>query len=361
MHPWLKSRALSLAPLARLHRSRDELLVEVERCRAECRSLERSLAPYGAAAGAPKASRIPLPLRQRLAAAALAGTPLGRLYRQQRNLQGELGQLTQKRSELRRALVARRASGATGAAGMPAEEKQALIAGRPWWHSIDLGDGVVTPGKVYHSYLSRLAELMLPARLDGQRVLDIGAWDGFMSFEAERRGAARVVAYDLMPADHFGFALAKRILASQVEYIQGDVYDMKRALFGGGFDLVIFCGVYYHLRHPLLALERIHDVCDGQLLLETQVLDARVVLASGKGLPLAAIDPRLSAIALYQFHRFDELREGDFSNWFVPNEKAVEAALHSSGFAPERIAAWDERVAFRARRLPGPPEFLRLG
>jgi len=336
MRRWLNSRALAFGPLDRLYRERDALLVRVERRLAECRSLERSLG-IAAVTESPDAARRAL-------------TPLGRLYRQHRMLQHRLRELDAAHAALTQKLGER-----AGAA----EAKRAAIAGRPWWHSIDLGDGVVTPGRVYNSYLTRLAELLLPERLDGQSVLDIGAWDGFMSFEAERRGATRVVAYDLMPADHFGFALAKGLLGSRVEYVQGDVYDMKRSLFGGGFDLVIFCGVYYHLRHPLLALERIHEVCEGTLLLETQVLDARVVLASGEGVPLAALDPRLAEIALYQFHRFDELLRGDFSNWFVPNEKAVEAALYSSGFEPQRLAAWDERVAFRAKRLPGTPEYLR--
>src|SRR5882672_3671420 len=146
-----------------------------------------------------------------------------------------------------------------------------------WYHTIDLGQGVVTRG-VDDTPL-RLACLDLPASLSGLSVLDVGAWDGFFSLEAERRGAARVVA-----ADHYawhgvgwgtgagkaGFQLAREARASRVEDEDIDVMDLSPERVGM-FDVVLFLGVLYHLPHPLLALERVASVTGGVLILETVV------------------------------------------------------------------------------------------
>src|SRR5215468_2825646 len=129
--------------------------------------------------------------------------------------------------------------------------------GREWYHSIQIEPGLVTPGRKTARELSAMVEhIGLPSSLDGLSVLDIGAWDGFFSFEAERRGARRVVAYDLTPEDYFGFSTAKALLDSKVQYVEGSVYELsERAV--GRFDVVLFLGVFYHLRYPLLALDRI--------------------------------------------------------------------------------------------------------
>src|SRR5688500_12377798 len=130
----------------------------------------------------------------------------------------------------------------------------AKVAAHRWYHTIDLGGGVVTKG--VDASPARLIQLGLPASLAGKTVLDVGAWDGFFSFEAERRGAARVVA-----ADHYswhgtgwgtkaGFELARAALGSRVEDLDVDVMDLspERA---GTFDVVFFLGVLYHLPNPL--------------------------------------------------------------------------------------------------------------
>jgi SAM-dependent methyltransferase len=247
-------------------------------------------------------------------------------------------------------------SATRSARGGPSAHRR-LIESREWWHSIDLGEGIVTPGKVPVSYLRQmLAWMRFPESFRGQRVLDIGALDGFFSFEAERRGASRVVAYDLFPPDHHGFAAAKHVLGSRVEYVQGSAYDLSPAAVGT-FDVVFLFGVLNHLRYPLLALDRIRDVTDGYLLLETHHLDNRVILADGSVEALAAIDPRLTDVALYQFYRHDELMPGDFSHWFAPNRRAIEEALSSAGFLPEILNTWGDRIAFKAGRLEGVPEY----
>ncbi len=216
-----------------------------------------------------------------------------------------------------------------------------------WFHTIDLGDGVVTQG-VDDSPRS-LRRAHLPSDLTGKTVLDVGAWDGFYSFEAERRGAASVLA-----TDHFawqaagggratgkaGFELAREALGSKVEDVEVDVLDLSRAR-AGTFDVVLFLGVLYHLRHPLLALERVASVAGELLVLETAVdlsLTRRPAMAFYPGLELA----------------------GDHTNWWGPNEAAVVAMLRDVGFAEVEVVAresagWRASQALRAlavRRRP---------
>ena len=237
------------------------------------------------------------------------------------------------------------------------QDKTALINAREWFHSIEIEKGLVTPGRVPHWYLlDMLKSLGFPESLEGLSVLDIGAWDGFFSFEAERRGAKRVVAYDLHPPNHYGFVVAKELLESKVEYIQGSVYDLSPALCGT-FDVVLFFGVLYHLRYPLLAIDRISEVTNQYLLLESHCLDNRLVLSDRSTVPLSEIDQRITNISLFQFYRRDELYAGDYSNWFAPNRRAIEDALFSAGFHPEFLAAWDDRVAYKAIKLPGTREY----
>ena len=241
---------------------------------------------------------------------------------------------------------------------MNREEKLELIKSRSWYHSIEIEQGLVTPGAHPLPELRQVLEyLKLPARLDGLSVLDIGAWDGFFSFEAERRGARRVVAYDLTPDDYFGFSTARTLLGSRAEYVEGSVYDLSEKVVGR-FDVVLFVGVLYHLRYPLLALDRIRDVCDGYLVLESHCLDNSVYLEDGEKTTLDQIDPRLSGIPLYRFYPGNELN-GDYSNWFSPNRRAIEEGLRTAGFRPRLLSEWGDRIAYRAERIEGVPEYLR--
>jgi tRNA (mo5U34)-methyltransferase len=184
-----------------------------------------------------------------------------------------------------------------------------------WWHRIDLGNGITTPGR--DDSPTKLAEIHLPPNLDGLSVLDIGAWDGFFSYECERRGARRVVALDKFVWERpcfgkRGFELARRVLGSKVEDCELEVLDISPERVGV-FDLVLFLGVLYHMAHPLLALERVASVTRKQLILETHVdmgEHDRPVLA---------------------FYPEDECGN-DPTNWFGPNRAAVEAMLRVVGF-----------------------------
>jgi tRNA (mo5U34)-methyltransferase len=202
-----------------------------------------------------------------------------------------------------------------------------------WFHRIDLGNGLVTPG-VDHT-AEKLARLGLPADLRGRAVLDVGAWDGFFSFEAERRGARRVLAVDSYCwggggwGSKAGFDLAHRVLRSRVESRRLDVLELAPETVGT-FDLVLFLGVLYHMRHPLLALERIASVTTGQLILETHV-------------DLLGCDRPAMA-----FYPGTELG-GDPTNWCGPNPAMVEAMLRTVGFRTVRVQARPFHLPARPR------------
>jgi len=207
---------------------------------------------------------------------------------------------------------------------MTDQQREALrreVAAISWWHTIDLGDGIVTPGA--DPTPARLPELQIPEDLTGLSVLDIGAWDGFFSFEAERRGATRVLATDSFCWGHggwgtkAGFEVARRARRSRVEDLDIDPLELSPEKVGT-FDLVLFLGVLYHMRHPLLALERVASVTRGQLILQTQV-------------DLAAI--ARPAIAFYQGSELND----DPTNWCGPNPAAVVAMLRTAGFREVRI------------------------
>ncbi len=224
------------------------------------------------------------------------------------------------------------------------EEIEAKIASRPfWYHTIELAEGLLTPG--YSNSIAARDLLGWPDRLDGLSVLDIGAAEGFFSFEAERRGA-RVTAVDRVHADDSGFALVRDILNSQVTHHQLSVYNLDPKTLGQ-FDYVLFLGVFYHLRYPLLGLDILRDLCRGTLILETQVCDEHWVLPGGQIGQLKELAPKLTATPLAQFYPNDELN-GDRTNWWAPNCKGMEDMLTSAGFSPKLHRFTGGRAIFHA-------------
>lgn len=220
-----------------------------------------------------------------------------------------------------------------------------------WWHSIDLGDGVISPGRKTPAILEKEVEALRLPPLVGKTVLDIGAWDGFFSFEAERRGARRVVALDhyiwrinserldqyLRECDRSGhpprpfdevleiwhqdecpgrqgFDIAHALLESKVEPVVADFMTMDLSELDA-FDVVLYLGVLYHMRHPLLALERLRTVTGDLAIIESEM----------------AYAPHLEDTPMCQFFERDEHR-GDWSNWWCPNMAAVTAMCRAAGF-----------------------------
>src|SRR5712692_2388805 len=139
-----------------------------------------------------------------------------------------------------------------------------------WYHSLELPDGRVIEGIISLDQLrSRFARLGLPDDLRGKRALDIGAWDGWFSFEMEKRGA-EVVAIDC--ADVESFRYARKLLGSKVDYRILDVLELSSHELGR-FDVVLFLGVLYHLKHPLLGLETVCRLTRDIAIVESFVID----------------------------------------------------------------------------------------
>ena len=206
-----------------------------------------------------------------------------------------------------------------------------------WFHEIELAPGIVTPGEDSNRLkLPILDALGLPQDARGMRVLDLGCSDGYFSFELERRGA-EVVAVDFVPEHYTGFAVARRVLGSRVEYRMDNVYNLSAEAYGR-FDLTLFLGLLYHLRKPLAALDSVRSVMkdDGRLFVATLLIDEYVLLPSGESTTLAALNPALAEIPLWQAFPRDSLN-GDATNCFAPNRRALEAALEDAQFRVEEF------------------------
>jgi len=188
-----------------------------------------------------------------------------------------------------------------------------------WYHKIEVAPGIWTPG--VHDSQRALELLDLPLDCRGMKVLDIGARDGFFSFELEKRGAD-VVAIDIIPADVTGFQVLSDYFQSKVKFIHENVYGITKEKYGT-FDIVLCLGLLYHLRDPLLALDLIREVCKGQLFLETHVIDYQYI-----NNPHNAI---LTETPLMQFYPKNSFRN-DYTNFWGPNMKCVEALLIESNF-----------------------------
>ncbi|HWL17600.1 MAG TPA: methyltransferase domain-containing protein [Opitutus sp.] len=206
---------------------------------------------------------------------------------------------------------------------MTREELLHQVAALRWFHRIDLGDGVVTPG--LDDTPAKLRRVKLPESLAGKSVLDIGAWDGFFSFEAERRGASRVVAVDSYSwnGDGWGskasFELARRVLNSKVEDRDREVLQLTPQ-DPGTFDVVLFLGVLYHMRHPLLALETVAALTKQLLILETKV---------------DLLAWRTPAMAFYVGRELNN----DPTNWWAPNVAGLRDMLRAVGFRSVQVVS----------------------
>ncbi len=217
--------------------------------------------------------------------------------------------------------------------------KAEMLAGS-WWHSIDLGDGYITPGVHTLEELNSNYRLFnLPEDLSGKRLLDIGCWDGFYSFEAEKHGAEAVAVDCWTPENLFK---AKQALNSRVEFHELSVYEVEREKVGA-FDIVLFLGVLYHLRHPMLALEQVCDVTREYAVIESHIVDDFFEMP----LPIA------------EFYEFDELG-GQYDNWWGPNVECLMRMTRAAGFAHcELLRREPTRAVIKAHRrwndLPDEP------
>jgi tRNA (mo5U34)-methyltransferase len=217
----------------------------------------------------------------------------------------------------------------------------------PWFHNIELQGHQTAPDHFLHDYprkkFRKFADA-IPADLTGKTVLDIGCNGGFYSLEMKRRGADRVLGID---SDEFYLAQARfvaEVEGADIEFRQMSVYDVGS--LGETFDVVIFMGVLYHLRHPLLALDLIREHVAGDMLVfQSMQRGSQEVGEVQENYPFVQTelfeDPTFPQMYFIE-HRYAD----DPTNWWVPNRAGTEAMLRSAGF---RIEAHPEQEVYICR------------
>jgi SAM-dependent methyltransferase len=257
-----------------------------------------------------------------------------------------------------------------------------------WYHKFEIikDSGVFTPGHVEANYENRLKFLELDADFfKGKRIIDIGAFTGAFSFFLEDLGA-EVLAVDVFDPDKNGFNIVKKLRNSSVVHKNVSVYDLNPSDFGY-FDIVAFFGVYYHLKHPLLAFERINSILKaGSLCIGGGTASDRWFHNDNQSCEYGADFGRISKEnindeSILSVDSINELAICGFSkshffkdntNWFIPNKACIDAWLSVSGFQTDKISVssnpimrdWNKNnllrssVTFRATKVSEPiPEY----
>lgn len=202
-----------------------------------------------------------------------------------------------------------------------------------WFHSIPLPDNGLIQGRCQPKDLMARIEPVMPD-FAGKHVLDIGCAEGFYSFLAEERGAASVLAINVDGVELTHLEEAKQRRGSCVEWVQVGVYDATPQLLGWQFDIVLFLGVLYHLLNPMLALERVHGLLrsGGEAVIETDILT--------NGMYGFTFPDHVPLMRFWPGHE----RNGDGSNWWTPNRRAMQDMLLTAGLAVKKHATvWGDR------------------
>lgn len=221
------------------------------------------------------------------------------------------------------------------------ETAKALVESKPWHHQFEIIPGVRTKGNYDPAPL--WATLDLPKDLTGKSLADVGASNGYFSFEAHKRGA-RVVAFDFRHKDNSGFGLAQHINGlSDIEHHQANILDLSSHSFGQ-FDFVLALGLFYHVADPYRALANCAGLCREWLLIESYCID-RTLLGSKQPVMKFLSDPL----------RFPEHRsvDGDRSNFWGFTSLCLRRMVEDVGFEVQQIAVKRKRVIIKSRRTSG--------
>jgi tRNA (mo5U34)-methyltransferase len=221
-----------------------------------------------------------------------------------------------------------------------------------WFHNIDLAGVKTAPGHFLGDYPTvkwRSFAHALPADLRGRSVLDIGCNGGFYSIEMKRRGADRVVGIDSDERYLAQARFAAEVSGADIDFRRMSVYEVGE--LRERFDIVLFLGVLYHLRHPLLALDLLHEhVADDVLVFQS------LQRGSDEVEPLEA-DYHFWVTEIFdkpgypKLHFVESRYSEDPTNWWIPNRACTEAMLRSAGF---EIVDRPEAEVYVCRRVPIP-------
>jgi tRNA (mo5U34)-methyltransferase len=221
------------------------------------------------------------------------------------------------------------------------EEALALINSVRWYHSFELRPGITTPGQSDFNAKQVCDSFGIAEDLSGKKVLDIGAWDGPLTFEMERRGA-QAVALDIQDPKKVGFDVARTVLGSKATHYQGSIYQLPFEDVRE-FDLIVMRGVYYHLKYPLLGFE-----CAAAALKLGGIL-----CFEGEGLISYAEDLDGNPCDIQrELSKINELRipvclsypnsYKKANNWFIPNLAAIKSWIGACGMKLDGIKTWQD-------------------
>ncbi|GBD50193.1 TIGR04290 family methyltransferase [Methylopila sp. Yamaguchi] len=221
-----------------------------------------------------------------------------------------------------------------------------------WFHNMDLNGVATAPDHFLHDYprnkFNRFAHA-LPQDLSGMSVLDVGCNAGFYALEMKRRGAARVLGVDSDERYLAQARLAAEVQRADVEFRNLSVYDL--GALGERFDIVLFMGVLYHLRHPLLALDIIHDaVADDLLVFQSMQRGSDAIHPTQADYDFFDQE-HFDAPGYPKLHFIEHEYAGDWTNWWVPNAACSQAMLRSAGF---EIVERPEAEVYVCRRTERP-------
>ncbi|MBW2307957.1 MAG: DUF1698 domain-containing protein [Deltaproteobacteria bacterium] len=185
--------------------------------------------------------------------------------------------------------------------------------------------------------------------LQGKTVLDVGCNDGFFAFECRRLGASLVVGIE---ADSLAFkhaTLVNDLLGmGDISFKHMTVYDIDRSL--GSFDVTLFLGVLYHLKNPVMVLDRLSSITKGRMIIDSAIRNSEIDIknreAGKKGAPVMefieqAYSPHMTDRAMLDEFSYDPVYEGAL-NWWTPNTECICAMLRSSGFKTAEVV--EERI-----------------
>lgn len=223
-----------------------------------------------------------------------------------------------------------------------------------WFHNLDLGGVQTAPDHFLGDYPAikwRQFASAIPADLRGKTVLDIGCNAGYYSIEMKRRGADRVVGIDSDEGYLAQARFAAEVCGTEVELRQLSVYDVAK--LGERFDIVLFLGVLYHLRHPLLALDLLREHVAGDLLVfQSMLRGSEDVEPVEPDYPFAETGI-FDKPGFPRMHFIESCYSSDPTNWWIPNRACAEAMLRSAGFA---IVAHPEAEVFVCRPAEVEPD-----